>query len=141
MEKVKKFSEWLQEAYGYEDEAGESLDEELHDIRETLRNALASGNLAYKWGDLGMRIRGLQKLGVSIELLKRAVKLYEGITNAITKGYQQARDMGATEPTVHDERGGVVVQDALKNAWGHFKPLQDVLSQMSSQSSRHLGHV
>jgi hypothetical protein len=141
MEKVKKFSEWLQEAYGYEDEAGESLDAELYGIRQSVGNALASGHLEHNWGDLGMRIRGLQKLGVSIELLKRAVKLYEGITNAITKGYEKAGTSGATVASAQDERAMLFVQEALKNASDIFQLLKDVLSQMSSQSSRHLGHV
>lgn len=141
MNKVKIFSEWLQEAYGYEDEAGESLDEELYGIRETLKNALASGNLAYQWGDLGMRIKGLQKLGVDMGLLKEAVNMYDRLTAEITKGYNQARDMGAREATVHDKRAGKVVQQAIKDAHYWFKPIQEVFHKMSSASSRAFGHV
>ena len=98
---MKTFEQFL-EAYGFGNPEEEKLDAELYGIGETLKNALASGNLAYQWGTLGERIRNLEKLGVDARKLRQVITYYRELTNDITRTYRELRDVDRGEPHVHN---------------------------------------
>jgi len=98
---MRTFEEFL-EAYGFGNPEEEKLDNELYGIGETLKNALAGGNLAYQWGDLGMRIRNLERLGVDQKKLNHVVTYYRQLTDDITRTYRELRDVDRGEPHVHN---------------------------------------
>lgn len=133
-----KFNEWLRvrtEAYGFGDESEENLDEELYGIRETIKNMLASGDLAQNWGDQQIRIRNLSKLGVDSKKLMYVEKLYQNMINIITKGYRECRDKGLRTANVHDDRARPIVRQTIQAAHQYFDPFQEGLRKLGSRVS------
>ena len=80
---MRTFEEFL-EAYGFGNPEEEKLDAELYGIGETLKNALASGDLAYQWGTLGERIRNLDGDGEPEMNFQEFVKKKETLLSEIS---------------------------------------------------------
>jgi hypothetical protein len=134
---MKTFQEWakerrLQERYGFEDDpAVESLDEEIYGIRETLKNMLSRNSLPGNWGDLGVRIKNLSKMAPQkSKEIHQASDLYDQLKAPIDKAYHQATSYGREDhPEVRE-----LTNQAMKEAWGYFKPLVNILYSLGSGS-------